>query len=261
MAQKQSNSWHQRDRSLKNSFRREKMNSNKKTARIVGALFLTAMVTSLLGGGLLESILTAPDYLVSVSANTTQVLIGMSLELINGIAVVGIAVMLFPILKQHNESIALGYVGFRVIESVFCVASAIIPLSLITLSQEYLKAVASDASYFQTLGTLLIALRADMAGLSIPVFFSLGALLLYYLLYQSKLIPRFISVWGFIGAVLVLTLNLLGTFGISTGVTLALLFALPIILNEIFLGIWLIVKGFNPSAIHLQLLPGLPKQI
>jgi hypothetical protein len=224
------------------------MNSNKKTARIVGVLFLTAMVTSLLGGGLLESILNAPDYLVNVSANTTQVMTGISLELINGIAVVGIAVMLFRILKQHNESIALGYVSFRIIESVFCVVSAITPLSLITLSQEYLKAGASDASYFQTLGTLLIALRADMAGLLIPVFFSLGALLLYSLLYQSKLIPRFISVWGFIGAVLVLTLNLLGTFGISTGMILALLFALPIILNEIFLGIWLIGKGFNPTA-------------
>jgi hypothetical protein len=240
--------WHQQDRSLKNSFGRGKVNSSKKTARVVGALFLTAMVTSLLGGGLLESILTAPDYLVSVSANTTQVMTGMSLELINGIAVVGIAVMLFRILKQHNESIALGYVGFRIIESVFCVVSATIPLSLITLSQEYLKAGASDASYFQTLGTLLIALRADMAGLLIPVFFSSGALLFYYLLYQSKLIPRFISVWGFIGAVLVLTLNLLGTFGISTGMILALLFALPIILNEIFLGIWLIGKGFNPTA-------------
>lgn len=220
------------------------MNTNKKTARIVGVLFLTAMVTSLLGGGLLESILNAPNYLINVSANTTQVLIGMFLELINGIAVVGIAVMLFPILKPHNESIALGYVSFRIIESVFCIVSAISPLSLITLSQEYLKAGASDASYFQTLGTLFITARAHLAGLLIPVFFCLGALLFYYLLYQSKLIPRFISVWGLVGVVLVLTLNLL-EIGISTGMILAL----PIILNEIFLGIWLIVKGFNPSTI------------
>ncbi|MDH4138651.1 MAG: DUF4386 domain-containing protein [Anaerolineae bacterium] len=225
------------------------MNSNRKTARIVGVLFLTAMVTSLLGGGLLESILSAPDYLVSVSANRTQVLMGMFLELINGIAVVGIAAMMFPILRKHNESIALGYVGFRIIESVFCLVSAIIPLSLITLSQEYVQAGAPDASYFQTLGTLSVAERADLAGLLIPLFFSLGALLFYALLYQSKLIPRFLSVWGIIAAALVLTLNLLGTVGISIGMSLSLILALPIMLNEILLGIWLIVKGFNPSAI------------
>ncbi len=220
------------------------MNTSRKIAIIVGVLFLTAIVTSLLGGGLLESILNAPDYLTNVSVNTTQVLIGMFLELINGIAVVGIAVMLFPVLKQHNESIARGYFSFRIIESVFCIVSAIIPLSLITLSQEYLKAGASDASYFQTLGTLFIAARADLAGLLIPVFFCLSALLFYYLLHQSKLIPRFISVWGFIGVALVLILNLLEV-GIITGMILAF----PIISNEIFLGIWLIVKGFNPSAI------------
>jgi hypothetical protein len=220
------------------------MDSSKMTARIVGALFLTAMVTSLLGGGLLESILNAPDYLITVSANTTQVLIGMFLELINGIAVVGIGVMMFTILKQHSESIALGYVGFRIIESVFLIVAAIIPLLLMTLSQEYLNAGASDASYFQTLATLFIAARADVAGLLIPIFFSLGALLFYYLLYQSKLIPRFISVWGFIGVALILTLNL-----IEIDFSIGMILALPIILNEIFLGIWLIVKGFNPSAI------------
>jgi len=220
------------------------MNTSRKIAIIVGALFLIAMVTSLVGGGLLESILDAPDYLINVSANTTPVFIGIFLELVNGIAVVGIGVMMFTILKQHSESIALGYVGFRIIESVFLTVAAILPLSLIALSQEYVKAGASDDSYFQTLGTLLIAARADVAGLLIPVFFSLGALLFYYLLYRSKLIPRFISVWGLIGVALILALNLLDiSFGIG------MLLALPIISNEIFLGIWLIVKGFNPSAI------------
>ena len=107
------------------------MNTSRKIAVIVGALFLIAMVTSLLGGGLLESILDVPDYLINVSANTTQVSIGILLELINAIAVVGIGVMMFTILKQHSESMALGYVGFRVIESVFLIVAAIIPLSLI----------------------------------------------------------------------------------------------------------------------------------
>lgn len=223
------------------------MNRNKRTARIVGALFLTAMVTSLLGGVWLESILSAPDYLIAVSANETQVIVGVLLELTNCAAVVGIAVMLFPILKKYGEALALGYVGIRVVEAAILLGAVISPLLLITLSQEYVTAGASDASYFQTLGTLVIAARAHLAGLLVPVFFSLGALLFYHLLYQSKLVPRFISVWGFIAVALLLTWNLLETFGIS--ISAGMVFGLPIILNEIFLGIWLIVKGFNPSAI------------
>jgi len=223
------------------------MNTNKKTAIIVGALFLIAMATSLLGGIWLESILNAPDYLITVSANETQVIIGVLLELINGVAVVGIAVMMFPLFKKHDEALALGYVAFRIIETVIIIAAVISPLSLIALSQEYVKVGAPDASYFQTLGISFLAARAHLVGLLLAIFFSLGALLFYYLLYQSKLVPRFISVWGFIGAALVLTWNLLETFGIS--ISSGMILALPIISNEIFLGIWLIVKGFNPSAI------------
>jgi len=224
------------------------MDSDKKVAILVGALFLMAMVASLLGGGLIDSILSAPDYLMAVSENEIQVIIGVLLELINAIAVVGIGVLMFPILKQHNESIAVGYLGIRIVEAVFCTVIVISPLSLITLSQEYLKAGAADAAYYQTVGVLSIAERASVIGLLIPVFFSLGALLFYYLLYQSKLLPRFISVWGLIAAVLILILNLL-SLNFEVGISIGLILALPIILNEIFLGIWLIVKGFNPSAI------------
>lgn len=225
------------------------MNSNKRTARIVGVLFLTAMVASLVGGGLVESVLSAPDYLTAIPENETQVIMGVFLELINAIAVLGIGVLMFPILRLHNEVMALGYLGFRIVESVFCCVIVISPLSLMTLSQEYSKAGASDASYFQTVGTLSIAERASVAGLLIPVALGLGALLFYSLLYQSRLLPRFISVWGLIGVVLILALNLLSTSGLEVGISVGLVLALPIILNEVFLGVWLIVKGFSPSAI------------
>jgi len=132
------------------------MNTNKKIARIVGVLFLTAMVASLLGGGLVESVISAPDYLVAISENETLVIIGVLLELINGIAVLGIGVLMFSILKQHNANIARGYLGLRIVESVFCCVIVISPLSLIALSQEYL-AGALDASYFHAVHTLSIA--------------------------------------------------------------------------------------------------------
>ena len=219
------------------------MNTKKRTARIVGVLFLTAMVTSLLGGIWLESILNAPDYLTTVSANETQVTIGVILELINCAAVVGIAVMLFPILKKHSEALALGYVGIRVVEAAILTVAVISPLSLITLSQEYLTAGASDASYFQSLGTLLLAAR-DWAGVSGSLAFILGALMYYYVFYRSKLIPRWLSVWGLIGATLMLATGVIRMFDPSL-----IYGALPILVNEMVLAVWLIVKGFNPSAI------------
>jgi hypothetical protein len=216
------------------------MNSNKRTAKIIGVLFLTAMVTSLFGGGFLESIIGTPDYLESTAGNASLLWVGIFLELVNAVAVIGIAVLFFRVLKNVNESIGLGYIGVRIMESVFCIASAIIPILLLSLSQEYLKTEGGDTAYFETLGTLFKTTRGHFVSLLIPLSFSLAALLLYFLLYKSKLVPRFISIWGFIAVILLLILNLVE---IDSGA--GILLALPIILNEIFLGIWLIVKGFQ----------------
>jgi hypothetical protein len=171
------------------------------------------------------------------------VIIGVLLELICGAAVVGIAVMMYPILKKYNKNMALGYLGFRIIEPVITIVILISSLSLLTLSQEYVKAGAPDASYFQTLGTLFQAERY-WAYLMYIIVFSLGALLFYYLLYQSKLIPRFISVWGFVGIALLLSGALFEMFGHSVGM---IIYGLPMGLNELFLGVWLIAKGFKSN--------------
>ena len=128
------------------------MNSNRKTAIIVGVLFLVATAAFMLGSGLIESILNDPDYLTKVSANESQIIIGVLLELITGAAVVGIGVLMFPILKKHNEPIALGYVGVRVIEGAIIVVGVIAPLLLLTLSQEYVKAGA-PVKCFRPYGT------------------------------------------------------------------------------------------------------------
>ncbi|HSB01263.1 MAG TPA: DUF4386 domain-containing protein, partial [Anaerolineales bacterium] len=163
------------------------MDSGKKTARFVGTLFLTAMVASLLGGSLVDSIISAPNLASTVSDNKTQLIIGLLLELVNAIAVVGIAALMFPLLKRYNESMSLGYLSFRIIEAAFCSAIVITPLALIRLSQQYVEAGSADPSYYQVAGALSIAERASVAGLLIPIFFVAGALLFYSLLYRSKL--------------------------------------------------------------------------
>jgi hypothetical protein len=208
------------------------------------------MVTYLVGASIIDSFISSPDYLNEVGVNETMVIISVLLELVNVVAVIGIAVFMFPILRKQNEALALSYVAFRIVEAALLVVAVVSPLLLIALSQAYLAAGAGEASTFQTFGTLFITAitaRAHLSGLLLTVFFSLGALVLYYLLYQTKLVPRWLSVWGLIAVALVLTWNLLETFGISFNV--GIIFGLPIILNEIVLGIWLIVKGFDPSAI------------
>ena len=229
------------------------MNENKQTAVTVGVLFLTAMTASLVGGGLVESFMSAPDTFTAISKNETLLVVGVLLELVNAIAVIGIGVLLYLVLKRHNEALATGYLSLRIVEAVFCSVIVISPLSLIGLSKEYSSAGINTA-HLQVARAVSIAERTSAVSLLIPVFFCLGAFLLYFLLYQSKLLPRFISVWGGIAAVLILTLNLLPIFSLEIGMGIGLIFALPMILNEIYMGIWLIIKGFNlPTSLSSPL--------
>ena len=226
------------------------MNTNKRTARIVGVLFIAATVVSILGTLIfLGPPLDDPDYLVNVSANENQVVIGVLLEIIAAGAVAGTGITLFPIFKKHNEALALGYAAGRTVEGVFIIVSAIGALLLLTLSREYV-AGAPDASHFQTLGTVLRAERDWNFLVGPNLVFSLNALMLSYMLYRSRLVPRWLSVWGLVGAPLILAATLLRVFGVITLFSpIAALLALPIAVFEMVLAVRLIVKGFNSSAI------------
>jgi hypothetical protein len=213
---------------------------------MIGALFLIAMVASLVGGTIVNSIISTPEPLDAVSQNESQLLFGVFLEILNALAVVGIAILMFAIIKEHNETMAVGYLGFRIIESLFCVFIVIAPLTLLTINQIFtgpgnLTAVSLDA-----VSALSNAIRAVVVDWFIPIFFSLGALVLYTFLYRSKRLPRFIAIWGFIAAVLIVLLVVLKFLNMEVSISLNMVIALPIILNEIFMGIWLIAKGFKP---------------
>jgi hypothetical protein len=220
------------------------MISNRRTASAVGALFLVAMAASLLGGGMVQAVLSASEPIAAAAGNETLLVAGVLLELVNAVAVVGIGVLMFTVLRRHNETQAAGYLSLRIAEAVFCSLIVVSPLSLIGLGQ-----AGADAVQLQAAGALSIAERASISGLLVPVFFNLGALLLYFSLYQSKLLSRFTPIWGLAAAVLILASNLPSTFGLEPGMGISMIFALPIILNEIFMGIWLVAKGFYPAAV------------
>ena len=212
------------------------MDSYRKTARIVGLLFITVMVAGLLSAVFSEPI-RAPDYLINVSENENQVIIGALFSSIMAVALAGVAITVYPILKKHNEALALGYVAATIIDGVLFIASILARLTLLTLSKEFVKAGAPHTSYFQTGGTLLLAVHNWAYNVLWPITVGLGALMFYYLLYKSKLIPRWLSVWGFIGAIL------------FPAASVSEFFILPLVVNECILAVWLIVKGFNPSGI------------
>jgi hypothetical protein len=133
------------------------MDPYRKTAIIVGVLFITATVTAILTIVLLGSILEPPDYLTKVAENESQVIVAEILWLVLAVSVMGIGVMMFPVLKKYDEGLALGYAGIRLIEAVFIIAASLSLLPLLTLRQEYVAA-ALDATYYQPSGTLLLAL-------------------------------------------------------------------------------------------------------
>ena len=230
------------------------MNKNRKTAIIVGVLFIFAIVMLFIGEAFYKPILDSPDYLDNAYPNRIVVIIGILLEFTGVPAVVLIPVFLFSILKKHNETLALGYVGFRLFEAGILSVAYINKLSLVNLSQDYLNKGGVDASYFQYIGSSIQSVNywAGTTGLIYLIVFALGSLMLYSVLYTSKLIPRFISVWGLIAALVLLTGSVLANIDMFTeisGLGLELIFALPIAVAEMMLSIWLIVKGFNPSAI------------
>jgi len=226
------------------------MNSYRNNAIMAGVLFIIATVVGILGNVIfLTPILDAPDYLIKISANENQVIIGGLLMLIAAFASASIAICLYPILKKHHEALALGSVGFRVMEGMLYIVGVVCTLSLLTLSQEYVTAGASNASLYQISGTLLLAVKT-WAGMLSVIAFTTGAMMYYYIFYQSKLVPRWLSGWGFLGAALSLASAVLVIAGLLNSLsTVFIVFNLLLLVQEMVLAVWLIVKGFNPSAI------------
>ena len=226
---------------------KERMNTYRTTAIVVGVVYLAGFVVGLVGNGLIQSILGAPDHLSTVSANSMMLAIGAILWLM---AVAGDAahgVLMFPVLKQHSERIAFGYLASRIVDAVFIAVSVLFILLQIPLGSEYLKAVVPNTFYLQALSTLSI--QANLYAYEIGMIaLGLAGLMLNYLFYRAKLVPRWIAVWGLVGYAIIFC----GMVSEVMGSGLGLVSSLPGGLWEVFMGVWLIAKGFNSSAFVSQ---------
>jgi len=174
--------------------------------------------------------------------------VGVLIDAINSGAIVAIAVLLYPLFQKYNKSLAIGYIASRIIESVILIIGHISLLSLIPLSQEFIKAGTPNASYFQSFASLLISVFNWTWLLGPMILLGITALILNGFFYQTRIVPRFISIWGFVGGLLIILDGLLGMFGLNMKSSISVLLGLPIALNEMVLALWLIFKGFNISA-------------
>lgn len=226
---------------------KEAMGAYRVTAIVVGVTYLAGFVVGMVGNGLFQSVLGAPDYLSIVSANSTKLTIGAILWLL---AVVGDAahgVLMFPILRRHGERLAVGYLGFRIMDAMFIAIMVIFTLLQIPLGAGYLKADASGAASLQALSTVLV--QANLYAYDIGMMtLGLSGLMLCYTLYRARLVPRALAVWGLAGYAIIFC----GMVSEMMGSGLGLASSIPGGLWEAFIGVWLIVKGFSSSALVPQ---------
>lgn len=222
---------------------KEGMNTYKTTARTVGVLFLAGMGVYIVGNVLIQSILAAPNHLSTVPANSMLLTIGAMLMLMAAIFDAAHGILMLPVLKQYNEPIAFGYLGYRIVDAVLLAIGVVFLLLQIPLGREYLKAGSPDASYLQALSTL--STQAHLYAYEIGMIaVGLAGLMLCYIFYRAKLVPRPVAVWGLVGYASLLCGSVLQVLGFD----LRLIHTIPGGLWELFIGVWLIVKGFNSSA-------------
>jgi hypothetical protein len=219
----------------------------RRIALIVGVLFVLTFVTSIGALLLYHPVLHDHGYITGAGADT-RVALGALLELILIVANIGTAVVLFPILKQQNETLALGFVTARVMESAFIAIGILSVLTVVTLRQD-LAGTGADSATLATAGRSLVAIH-DWTFLLGPGFVvGIGnGLILGYLMYRSGLVPRRMAMLGLVGGPLILASGVAVLFDvIEPGSVAQGIATVPEFAWELSLGIYLAVKGFKPS--------------
>ncbi len=210
--------------------------SERRTATIIGVLFIIGTVMGVLSVAATGPILNAPDYLARIAAHPSQMALGALLVLAMVVALSMVPVVFYPVGRKYSEVLAMGYVVFRgALEAILAIIGVSGWLTLVALSKQP-AATAGPLADFLKLGTSVLWDQVS----AIP--FVLGALMFYYLLFASRLVPRWLSVWGLLGALLYIGAPLLRMFGLSFDYLMG-----PLALQEMVLALWLIVKGFEPN--------------
>jgi hypothetical protein len=222
------------------------MDSMRKIALVAGVLYLITFISSIPAVFLLDPVLSNPNYIVAAGADS-QVIGGAFLDLVNAIASIGTAVALFSVVRRQNEGFALGFVTARMFEAAVIVVGVVSILAVVTLRQA--GATGAEAASLVTTGRALVAIRDWTFLLGPSLIPGVNALLLGYLMYRSRLVPRVIPTLGLIGGPLLISSAVGTMFGVNDAVSVwSGVALLPIFFWELFLGLWMTFKGFKRSA-------------
>lgn len=224
------------------------MNSNKKAGRIVGLLFLLLFATGITVYQFLQGpILFSDDFLTTTSANSNEIIISTLLLFLSGIISVVIAAILLPIFKKHNITLAFIYLAFCILSFIAISIDNITVLSILELSQEYIKNGSDNSDILNTLGNVFYKTHwwSHYLSLLISCF---PAFILYYTLYVSKLIPKIISIIGMIAVILMFIEILFSILGNSISMNMMI----PIGLIQLIFPLWLIFKGLNSTTLETE---------
>jgi hypothetical protein len=220
----------------------------RRTAFLAGALYLVTFLSSIPALALKGPAMDDPGFVLG-AGNATGVLLGGSLDVVNALACIGTAVVLFPVVKRWSEAAALGFVATRVLEAATIFLGVISLFAVVTLRQDLAGATGAEATSLAVAGRSLAAVHEWTFLLGPGLMAALNALLLGSLMYRSGLVPRVIPLMGLVGAPLLIASCTATVFGLWSQVSaVALLLTLPVALWELSLGLWLLVKGFRPSA-------------
>lgn len=221
---------------------KEVTNQFRMTARVVGVIYIAGFIVGIGGNIMIQSNISAPNHLSTVLANSMMVAIGAILWLM---AVVGDAahgVLMFPVLKQHSERMAIGYLAARIVDAVFIAIMVLLLLLQIPLGSEYMKTISSNSYYLEALSNVTVQASQYAYAIGMSAL-GLAGLTLCYSLYRVKLVPRWLAVWGLVGYAVIF----FGMLSDIMGSGLGLVSSLPGGLWEVFMGVWLIAKGFSFS--------------
>lgn len=219
------------------------MNNYRKATRMFGVFFILTFLSYGIGSSLIASIISVPDFLASVYSNQLQIIIGVTLmALVHTFTNIALPVLMLPILKPNHKYLAYGYLSFAIMATLILIVGALFSLLLIPLSEEYVKAGFTMTSNFETMGILLkkASFFAYHMGMAL---WSIGGLLFISALYQSKLIPRVMSVWGIIGYFVLVSGSMLEIYEHHDIVEIVSV--IPGGLFEITLSVWFIVKSIK----------------
>ena len=218
----------------------------RRTAFFGGLFYLITFAASIPAVFLLDPVLNDPGYILGPGADT-QVVWGCVLDVVNALAAIATAVVLFPVVKRQSESLALGFVTSRMVEAAVILIGVVSLLTVVTLRQP--GATGAEADSLLTTGHALVAARDWTFLLGPNVMAGVNALLLGTLMYRSGLVPRAIPAMGLVGAPLLLAVTIASIFGLTEHGSGWWLVAAPIFFWELSLGLYLVIKGFRPSAL------------